>query len=245
MSVHDRDKTGKTRIRCSSVRESGSCSNRRIIYLRDIETLVLSGMADELKDPRLIEAYARKYNEERERLAGDTIATRRRLEAKRDRIEGERQRNIDLVVKYVISEEDAKHRIAELQAERLRIEGELAALEEAPDPIALHPATLQRYIETVNALAATMANHSNAEYDRGPLVADFRTLVHSVTVYPKGPREGFEIDVKGKLAALIGGDVFPQAQYSGSRLVAGEGYRLTPPILGPVFSLQNALARVA
>ena len=36
MSVHDRDKTGKTRIRCSAVRESGSCSNRRIIYLRDI-----------------------------------------------------------------------------------------------------------------------------------------------------------------------------------------------------------------
>jgi site-specific DNA recombinase len=31
-----------------------------------------------------------------------------RLEAKRDRIEGEHQRNIDLVIKYVISEEDAK-----------------------------------------------------------------------------------------------------------------------------------------
>jgi hypothetical protein len=37
MSVHDRDKTGKTRICCSAVRESGSCSNRRIIYLRDVE----------------------------------------------------------------------------------------------------------------------------------------------------------------------------------------------------------------
>lgn len=87
MSVHDRDKTGKTRIRCSSVRESGSCSSRRIIYLRDIETLVLSGMFDELKDPRLIGAYARK----RQRPAGDAIATRRRLEGKPDRIESERQ----------------------------------------------------------------------------------------------------------------------------------------------------------
>ncbi|WP_141686875.1 hypothetical protein [Bradyrhizobium sp. LMTR 3] len=55
---------------------------------------------------------------------------------------GERQRNIDLVIKYVISEEDAKQRIAELKEERLRIEAELAALEEAPVPIALHPATL-------------------------------------------------------------------------------------------------------
>ncbi|MGV7219573.1 hypothetical protein [Bradyrhizobium sp. UFLA05-112] len=43
-SIHDRDATGRTRIRCSAVRESRSCSHRRIVYLRDIERLVLSGM---------------------------------------------------------------------------------------------------------------------------------------------------------------------------------------------------------
>ena len=56
-------------------------------------------MAEELKDPRLIESYVRNYNSERQRLAGDAAAVRVRLEAKRDRIEGERQRNIDLVIK--------------------------------------------------------------------------------------------------------------------------------------------------
>src|SRR6516165_4020183 len=222
MSVHDRDKTGKTRIRCSAVRESGSCSNRRIIYLRDIERLVLSGMAEELKDPQLIETYVRNYNSERERLAGNAVALRARLEAKRDRIEGERQRNIDLVIKYVISEEDAKLRIAELREERLRVEAELAALEEAPVPIALHPTTLDRYINTVNALAETMAGHAGADDDRGSLIDDFRALVHSITLHPKGPWQGFEVEVKGKLAALIGGEVFPQAHHnSGSYVVAG------------------------
>ena len=231
MSVHDRDKTGKTRIRCSAVRESGSCSNRRIIYLRNIEKLVLSGMAEELKDPRLIEAFVRKYNGERERLAGDAVATRKRLEAKRDRIEGERQRNIDLVIRYVISEEDAKQRIAELKEERLGVEAELAALEKAPIPIALHPATLDRYIETVDSLAETMAGHAGAEDDRGSLIDDFRALVHSVTVHPKTAWQGFEVEVKGKLAALVGGHMFPQAHYnSGSRVVAGEG--LEPPTPG-------------
>jgi site-specific DNA recombinase len=78
MSVHDRDKTGKTRIRCLAIRESGSCSNRRIIYLREIERPVLSGTAEELKDPRLIETNVRKYNSERERLAGDAAAVRAR-----------------------------------------------------------------------------------------------------------------------------------------------------------------------
>lgn len=231
MSVHDRDKTGKTRIRCSAIRESGSCLNRRVIYLRDIERLVLGGMAEELRDPRLIETYVRSYNSERERLAGNAAAVRLRLEAKRDRIEGERQRNIDLVIKYVISEEDAKQRIAELKEERLRVEAELAALEEAPVPIALHPATLDRYIETVNGLAETLAGHASAKDDRGSLIADFRALVHSVTVHPKGPWEGFEVEVKGKLAALVGGELFPQAHYnSGPRVVAGEG--LEPPTPG-------------
>jgi CRISPR/Cas system-associated exonuclease Cas4 (RecB family) len=116
MSVHDRDKTGKMRIRCSAVRESGSCSNRRIVYLRYVERAVLDGMREELKDPRLIEAYARSYNEERRRLAANSTSTRAKLEAKRSRIESERQRNIDLVIKQITGEDDARERIAELKA---------------------------------------------------------------------------------------------------------------------------------
>ena len=131
----------------------------------------------------------------------------------------------------MISEEDAKQRIAELREERLRVEAELAALEEAPVPVALHPATLDRYINTLNALAETMAGHTGAKDDRGSLIDDFRALVHSVTGHPKGPWEGFEVEVKGKLAALIGGDVFQEAHYnSGSYVVAGEG--LEPPTPG-------------
>jgi hypothetical protein len=227
MSVHDRDRTGKTRIRCSAVRESGSCSNRRLIYLRHVEKAVLNGMREELKEPQLIEAYARKYNEERRRLAAGASATRARLEAKRTRIESERQRMIDLVIKGIIGEEDARERIVELKAQRVDVEAELAGLEEAPTIITLHPATLERYIETVDTLAAALADHAQAADDRGPLVQSFRALVHSVTVHPKGPREGFEIEVRGKLAALVGGEAFPQARYSGGCMVAEEG--LEPP----------------
>jgi hypothetical protein len=38
----------------------------------------------------------------------------------------------------------------------------------------------------------------------------FRALVHSVTIHPNGSRERFEVEVKGKLAALIGGECFPK-----------------------------------
>ena len=78
---------------------------------------------------------------------------------------------------------------------------------------------LNRYAETVDALAASLADHAEAEDDRGGLVKSLRALVHSVTIHPNGRREGFQVEVKGKLAAPIGGDAFPQAVYSGERVV--------------------------
>ncbi|WP_367159015.1 recombinase family protein [Mesorhizobium sp.] len=221
LSVHDRDKTGKTRIRCSAVRESGSCSNRRILYLPEIEKAVLDGMREQLKAPELIEAYVRKYNEERRRLAAQANAMRTKLETRRDRIEGERQRTIDLVIRSVIAEEDAKQRIAELKAQRLQVEAQLTGLDDPPSTVALHPATLERYIETVDTLSIALADHAIATDDRGPLIQNFRALVHSVTVHPKPAREGFEIEVKGKLAALIGGRLFPNARYTEKRTASG------------------------
>jgi hypothetical protein len=76
------------------------------------------GMREELKGRRVIETYARKYSEERQRLAAATSATRTCLESKRARIESERQRNIDMAVKGLIEEDDARQRIADLEVQR-------------------------------------------------------------------------------------------------------------------------------
>jgi len=44
----------------------------------------------------------------------------------------------------------------------------------------------------------------------GALVPDFRALLHSVTVHSKVPRESFQVEVNGKLAALVGGQRSPR-----------------------------------
>src|SRR5258708_18696088 len=82
---------------------------------------------------------------------------------------------------------------------------------------------LDQYAETVDALAASLAGHAEAEDDRGPLVRSFRALVHSVTIHPNGPREGFQIEVKGKLAALIGGGPRDQNFRGKARLTRKRG----------------------
>ncbi len=133
-----------------------------------------------------------------------------------------------MAIKGVIGEEDAQTRIGDLKTQVPQAEAELAPLDEAPKTLGLHPATLDRYIKTVDRLASVLADHAQATDDRGLLVPEFRSLVHSVTIRPGAPREGFQVEVKGKLAALIGGDAFPQAKYSGGRVVAEEGYSLSP-----------------
>jgi hypothetical protein len=87
-----------------------------------------------------------------------------RIGKKRDRLESERQRAIDMAIKGVIGEEDARTRIAELKAQVVQAEVELASLDEVPQIIALHPATLTRYIATVDRLAAVLADHAQRDY---------------------------------------------------------------------------------
>lgn len=228
MSVHDRDKTGRTRQRCSAVRESGTCTNTARIYLERVENAVVEGMAEQLRDPRLIETYVRSYNQERQALASASSRNRAKLEVRLADAQRELDRTIDNLIKGRLSEEEADERLPPLRAERDRLRAELAAADEAPRIISLHPAAIRRYLDTVDQLAAALAAHANAEDDRGKLIKEFRALVHSVTVSPRGKGKSYDVEVKGKLAHLIGGEAFPEKV--GRRMVAEEG--LEPPTRG-------------
>ena len=69
-----------------------------------------------------------------------------------------------------------------------------------------------------------------------------------MTVHPNGPREGLRVEVTGKLAALIGGDAFPQPTMVGVRngtrgyVVAGVRYIALPTMDNAVFSYRRRAA---
>jgi hypothetical protein len=75
--------------------------------------------------------------------------------------------------------------------------------------------TVERYIEMVDALAPALANHAEAEDDRGSLAASFGASVHSVTIHPHGPREGFEMRSKVNLPPSSEGRCFPKQSVVG------------------------------
>jgi site-specific DNA recombinase len=220
MTVIDRDKTGKTRIRCSAVRENGSCSNRRVLYLNGVEAAVIDGMRRQLEGPRLIEAFVRRYNETRRRLAREAVTGRSKLEARLAAVTREHERLLQAFVKGFIDEGEAEAQLPALKAEKERLAAELASAGEEPKLVALHPGLIDTYLAQVKDLSALLAQHAHAppEDDRSRALVDrFRALVETVTVHPNPPRQGFEVEVKGRLAALIGSDAFPA-----NRAVVGE-----------------------
>jgi site-specific DNA recombinase len=136
--------------------ESGTCENKRSVYLDAVESLVLDGMREQLRDPRLIQAYVRAYNTEREKAALTASSAKSGLESKLACLAAERNRMVDLIVKGVIDEEDGRQRLTAMKVLRQELEAEIAAVGEAPKAIALHPATINRYLATVDRLAANL-----------------------------------------------------------------------------------------
>ncbi|WP_439492025.1 recombinase family protein [Bosea sp. (in: a-proteobacteria)] len=225
MSVKDRDH-GRVRIRCTTAAESGSCGNRRAYYLDRVEQAVVGGLRDRMADGKAIALYVRVYNEERQRLAAGTVANRAQIEKRLAAAEREHERVYRAYVKELIGEDEIERDLPPLKAERDRLRAELAAAEEPPRLVTLHPAMVSRYLASVERLEATIAE---GEEHGGEAKAALRELIRTVTIHPAPAGDAPEIDVLGELSALIGGTHYPTHR-AGGRMVAGEG--LEPPTRG-------------
>ncbi|UDL96563.1 recombinase family protein [Lichenihabitans sp. PAMC28606] len=228
MSMHDRDTSGRIRIRCSTVRESGACTNTSRLRLERVETAVLDGLRTHMADPALIKAYVTTYNTERQARASEAVRNRSKIEARLAEAQRELDRAIQNLIKGRLSEDEADKVLPELRQERDAFKATLQACEDAPKLIALHPAAMAQYVATIDALGKTLADHAHATDDRGDLVAHFRALIQTVVIYVTPGSKEVRIELKGKLAAIIGGEPFPEKV--GGSLVAEEG--LEPPTRG-------------
>lgn len=186
--VRDR-KAGRTRVECSTHKESRTCGNGRVYVLERIETAVVGALRREMEDPRVIPVYVAEYNAERRRLAAGRASTRSRTEKRLADVTGELDRLTTWLVKGVIDGEREAPRIMALRSEEKELKAELAAGHGA-GVVTLHPVAITRFREQLDGLAAAIGGSSEA-------AAALRTLVHRVTVEP-----GYALELEGSLAAL-------------------------------------------
>ncbi len=228
MSVHDRDKTGKTRLRCSRVRESGSCDHARLYYAEAIERVAVEGLKSELRSPEAIAAFVKEYRAERKRLAGEATGKRLKLETRLGEVTRALGRMVDAICDGSATGATIGDRMKVAEAEKAGIEVELAAAL-PPDVVELHPRAVDRYLSLIQDLSGTL--HEGGGVSTGSAASAFRNLVESVTVHPVAARAPLDIEIRGYLAELTSEPgLKPSGRHSGFEVVAEEG--LEPPTRG-------------
>jgi site-specific DNA recombinase len=135
-------------------------------------------------------------------------------------------RAVNSLIKGMTPAEEIGPAITRLHEEKKALEAELSSMEAPANVVALHPGAINRYLAVVDDLA-TVLSHRLVDGNE-EIAKALRELVISVTVTPaeKGPPR---IEVKGRLAALTGADVFPHGRVVNA-LVAEEGF--DPPTHG-------------
>jgi site-specific DNA recombinase len=228
LAMKDRDH-GRVRIHCSTMKEAGTCSNRKIFYMDEIEKSVLAGLQRNLKAPILLKEYVRAYLEERQRLAFEKTKQRSHTENQLAQV----GRSIDwLWADYEskrVPVEVAGPKLYELQAQKTALQAELASLPEAEKLVELHPAALSHYEKVVTELQAVF--HGGITADTGEAAEKIRNLIARVVIHHG--ENGPNIELQGRLAMLLGPtDIYPNMRISasGGTVVAREG--LEPPTPG-------------
>lgn len=223
MSVKDRHRE-RIRVRCTKATESGSCENARAYQLDIIEAAVVGGLRERMVDRDGIALYVRIYNEERQALAADSVNRRARIERRLAQAEREQDRVYKAFVMGLIEEDQVKRDLPPRKAECEALRAELALCDDPPNVVTLHPATVSRYLASIEMLERTVRDGEpyGAESKKA-----LRDLISTVTVHEAPAGTSPEIEVAGHLTNLIGGDHFPTSKAGGGRMVAGEG--LIPP----------------
>ncbi len=212
MAAHDR-RGDAVRIRCTTNRESGTCTNSRRYRLDRIEAVVIDGIAERLSDPAALAAYVDAYHDERRAETKARAKLERALADCRARI----NRMARMLVDGRVPEDFFDAEMPAARAELADLEARLAA---APPPnvIALHPAAVASYRQALAELGPILRSLDPAR--DADLIDAFRGLIDRVVIRDRADG-GVDAEVFGWMGPLLRG---------GEAVVAEEG--LEPPTRG-------------
>ena len=210
----------RLRVRCTTVKDSGSCTNRRSYRLDIIERAIFEKLQGQLTNPAYLQEYLRVYRDERRAAARETAVDRGKLERELRDIVGQLDRLIDLYARGIVDDAGVDERIAALQKRKAETRERLDEIEAQDMTVELHPHAVALFGKAISDLA-TRLKDPDPVFDR-ELVEVLRKLIASVTISP-GEGKTMIIDVMGWLMGLT----YYNAPTLGGRVVAEEGFE--PP----------------
>ena len=137
-------------------------------------------------------------------------------------VESRLERLLDLYEREIIGIDKLRERAVGMEAKRDALKAELAALE-TPRTYSIHPKAAEHYRRLVEALHATLVGDDAAAAREA-----FRGLLDHVTVIPAADAsKAFELEIHGRLAAMLGTNKNTLSDFGGKGAVvmgAGTGF---------------------
>jgi site-specific DNA recombinase len=226
MQIKDRD-CGRIRIQCVNAKHGGGCGNGRSYHVDRIERAVIGGLKQQIGSKEAIAYFIRVYNEEQRLQSSAASSARAKLELKLAEAQRGVDRLVDAIAAGVITTAEAGDRMPALRAEVEQAKAALAAAEEPPKVVSLHPKVVDAYLRDLEHLDRLIQGDL-ADGDEG-LAKALRAIVDRVSVMPAPARRAPEIRIEGHLEALLK-QSFGECSIPGVSVVAGEG--LEPPTPG-------------
>ncbi len=187
------------RLGCVAHREKGTCENKRTITLVELERRVLGGLKERLLAPELFSEFAEEYRAELQRI--QTSYSDRRTTVERQLLNISQR--IDRIVNAIAegtSSKALKAKLADLEAEKERLEAEQQGLTETPEIVDLHPNLPELYRRRVTDLEATLRR---SPVERAAASQVLRQVIEGIIVYPGELRGETQIEVTGSIAAIL------------------------------------------
>jgi hypothetical protein len=161
------------------------------------------------------------------------VAERRRRDADRRRATADVEKKIGAVKRAASRILDlvadgrappsALQKLYDLEAEESRLTAERDAAPNA-STIALHPGMAERFRATVRDLRARLTK--SGEGRTSEAIATVRSLIDRIVIYPRDDARG-DLELHGKLAAILQPEEMTKARKSMGSLVAGVGFEPT------------------
>ena len=197
LALHDR-REDAVRVKCSTYRESGTCTNGRTYRLDQIQRAVIDGLIERLKNPDLVAAFIEAAQEDRRTEAKARATAERDM----DRAKAAIERLQKSLIAGRVDEDFFDKEIIPLRRDLVAAQERLAAAPEA-QIISLHPAALAQMRRTLEILRIHLPRIDPDE-DKAMFDA-FRSLIDHITIIEHDDGR-IEAEVVGYFSALCGSD---------------------------------------
>ncbi|WP_236696913.1 recombinase family protein [Sphingomonas sp. Leaf257] len=183
---------------CKTNRAEASCTNTATISTKRFEERVLAGLKTKMLDPDIVAIFVKEYHEEYARRAAETRRDTSRLQRTIDDADRKIARLVEAIAAGGGEFAEVKDALAKARMDRDAARDSLAEVEALP-VVALHPSVAADYRREVEQLHKLLKDPEAKE----ATVPALRALIDRVVLTPAPVGRGVEIEIEGRLAAIL------------------------------------------